>query len=208
MSKWQKTVAVLLIVGLPASSRGAGALSSQELESLWADLAGDDARRAYGAIHKLAAPPRQTVPFLRNHFRPAPASPKLDPRRVAQLIADLDNDEFPVREKADAKLAKLGESAEPALRQALQSKPTLELRRRVKRLLARLEAEKGLDAPWKPGELRWWRAIQALEGIGTVEARQLLMLLAQKAPSHRLCQDATASLQRLTKVSLPHSVLP
>jgi hypothetical protein len=198
MSRWQGTVAVLLIVGLLHTGRAAepaaGALSSRQLESLWADLAGDDARQAYGAIHKLAASPQQTVPFLRNRWRQAPAPvPKRDLQRVAPLLADLDDDEFGVREKAYAELAKLGEPAEPALRQALESTPPLEVRRRVERLLERLERERAV------ADLRWLRAIQVLEGIATVEARQLLMLLAQKAGRHRLRRDAAASLRRLNQ---------
>jgi hypothetical protein len=202
LSRWQGTLAVTLIVGLLHTGRGAepavagsaaGTLSSRELESLWADLAGDDARRAYGAICDLAASPRQAVPFLRERWRPAA---KLDLRRVARLLADLDADEFRVREKAHAELAKLGESAEPALRQALKGKPSLEVRRRVERLLKRLE-------PWRViqgGEaLRWLRAIQVLERIATAEAQQLLRLLARKAATDGLRREAAASLQRLNQ---------
>jgi hypothetical protein len=186
--------AVLLIVGWLQTGRGAepaaGALSSRELHSLWADLAGDDARRAYGAIHKLAASPQQAVPFLRERCRAAPA-PKLDPQRVARLLADLDDEEFRLREKAQEELAELGESAEPALRQALRSKPSPEVRARVKRLLEGLERERVAE------DLRWTRAIQVLERSATAEAQQLLALLAEKGRTDRLRRDAAATLRRL-----------
>ena len=53
---------------------------------------------------------------------------------MARLIADLDSDVFDVREKA-AKEWKLGAAAEPALRKALEGRPSAEVRRRVEGLL-------------------------------------------------------------------------
>ncbi len=53
-------------------------LSAKELDALWADLSGDDATKAFQAIHRLAAAPRQTLPFLREHLKPIPA---VDPKR-------------------------------------------------------------------------------------------------------------------------------
>jgi hypothetical protein len=55
------------------------------------------------------------------------------------LIADLDSEEFSKREAASCELAKLGESAEPALRTALSRKPSLEMRKRFESLLHELE---------------------------------------------------------------------
>src|SRR5262249_17280877 len=45
-------------------------LGTRQREALWADLAGEDAAKAYRAIHELAAAPAQTVPFLNQHLRP------------------------------------------------------------------------------------------------------------------------------------------
>src|SRR5207245_6747121 len=104
----------------------AESLQSKGLESLWSALAGDDATKAYQAILKLVADPKTSVPFLGKHLKPA-APP--DSKRIAQLIADLDDKQFVLREKAVAQLKKLGEPAVPALRKALGSKPPLELRR-------------------------------------------------------------------------------
>src|SRR5262249_35533678 len=78
-------------------ARPARARPAKDWEALWAARAGGDAARAYRVIRALVAAHEQTIPFLRQHGRPA-ATP--DPKHVARLIADLDADEFAVREKA------------------------------------------------------------------------------------------------------------
>jgi hypothetical protein len=65
----------------------------------------------------LRAASRQSVHFLKSHLRPIPA---VEAKRLAQLIADLDDARFAVREKASTKLAKYGARAEPDLRETLQ----------------------------------------------------------------------------------------
>jgi hypothetical protein len=47
-------------------------------------------------------------------------------------------------------------------------------------------------------ELRGVRAVEALEHIGTAEAREVLQTLADGAPA-RLTREAKASLERLAK---------
>src|SRR5262249_20758562 len=110
-------------------------LTAKELEERWSDLAGADALRAYQAILALAAVPEQSVPFLREHVKPRPAP---DPEVIAKWIADLDSEEFAVREKATRELEKLAEAADTALRKALNH-PSPEVRRRVEQLVQRLD---------------------------------------------------------------------
>jgi len=166
-------------------------LTPQQQRALWEDLASADAATARRAVWTLVAAAPQTVTLLRERLRPA------DPvatERLKQLVADLDNDQFAVREKATQELEQLADLAEPALHRALEGKPTLEMRRRVERLLEKLPT-------WAmSGErLRLWRVIQVLEGIGTPEAQQVLQTLASGAPASQLTQEARASLERLAK---------
>jgi HEAT repeat protein len=99
-----------------------------------------------------------------------------------------------VRQKATEALEKLGEGALKPLRQALEGKPSVELRRRVEQLLAKL------DLSITSGEgLRVARAIEVLERIGTAEARQVLRDLAEGGAASWRGQEAKASLARLPR---------
>jgi hypothetical protein len=111
-----------------------------------------------------------------------------DGRRVAALVRSLDADEFRQRESAYEELEKLKEAAEPALREALEAKPSPEVRRRLAELLEKTSGE------W----LRTRRAVEALELSGSPEARQVLEALARGAAGARLTREATAALRRRT----------
>jgi hypothetical protein len=173
-------------VSPPAPRLGKG-----EAEALWADLAETDARQAYRAIWTLARSPRHAVPLLRAKLLP-PVGP--GPRRVARLIADLDNDRYAVRRQASAALRKLGERARGALKRALQTTRSHEVRWRVGVLLKRLER---LPPSWE--RIRERRAVEGLERMGTPQARALLRRLARGVPGAVLTEEARATLKRLTQ---------
>src|SRR5262249_38935603 len=137
--------------------------------------------------------PQQTVPFFKARLRPVSL---VEPKQIAPLLADLDSADFGVREKATAELEKLGESAAPALRQALEAKPSLEARRRVEAVLQKLRKE----SPG-PERLREMRALEVLEQVGGAEVRQLLRSLAEGAPEAHLTQEARGALERLQRRS-------
>jgi sugar lactone lactonase YvrE len=167
-------------------------LAQADLDALWGDLGGTDAGRAYRAIWTLVSAPRQSLPWLRKRlpemFGTAPA---LTVQDIAKMIANLDADEFDVREKATVDLEKAGKQAEAALRQTLAKPRSPEVRRRVRSLLEKLEAS-GLS----PGELRALRGVQVLDYIGTAEARQVLETFAKGPPGVRLTEEARTTLER------------
>jgi hypothetical protein len=111
---------------------------------------------------------------------------------VVRLIADLDSDHFMIRQKATEELSKLGGAVIPALRRALDDKPSLEVRRRVQQSL-----DQARD--WTPERLRPHRAIPALERIGTSQAKQVLQTLAQGAPEARRTEEAKSALRRMSR---------
>src|SRR5262249_24697969 len=106
--------------------------AAKELPALWADLAGADARQAYRAVQGIAAGPVQTVAYLKDRLQ---AIPEVEPRRLKRLLAELDSNEFTVREAATKELTALGERVEQASRAALKGSPSKEVRRRVEALL-------------------------------------------------------------------------
>jgi hypothetical protein len=164
-------------------------LSLAECEAVWKNLADRDAAKAYGAITKLTAATDQAVTLLQAHLEPARPA---DAKRLADLIRDLDDRRFAVREKATRELGRLGDAAAPALHLALQGQPALELRRRAEALLEKLATVSG-------ERLRGLRAVEVLEHIGTPAARQLLRKLATGLPEARVTQEAKASLGRLAR---------
>jgi RNA polymerase sigma factor (sigma-70 family) len=184
--------------GLGQRSRShEGKLAPEDLEALWDDLAAADAARGYQAVWALAAAPRQALPLCRDRLLRSPAAkdPQL-PQRLARLIADLDADDFEVREKATLELGRLGKAAEPAVRQALDKPASLEARRRLERVLAPLQ-EQGLSRE----TLQALRAFEMLEQVGTPEAEEVLKKVAKDAADDSLKQEAQAALARLAGAS-------
>jgi hypothetical protein len=122
----------------------------------------------------------------------------LDAKQVQRLIADLDSPEFAVREAAEKKLAWFGEQVEPALCQALEGKPSLEVRKRLEAL--HTDAELANRSIVRSAEqLRTLRAIRVLEHIGDRKARQVLQTLAAGDPAARATRQALEALRRLAR---------
>jgi hypothetical protein len=163
-------------------------LSASELKTLYRDLGSEDAGRAYQAGWRLAAAPREAVPYVGGKLQAIP--PEVSPQ-VARLVADLNSARFRVRHAATRELEKLGEAAEPALRQGLSAKVALEGRQRLERILHKLDSS--------PERLRLLRALEVLEHIATREAHQVIRKLAQGAPQAWRTRQAKAILARLPR---------
>jgi hypothetical protein len=167
-------------------------LTHKDLDALWGDLAGE-AGPAHRAIWVLAGQ-EKVVGFLKDRL--GGKAPEGVAERVRKLIANLDDDDFRVREAASQELTKAGSAAVPALRAALEAQPSLEVRRRVEALL---EAVGPQRAEGLTGEqLRTIRAVQVLEQVGTPEAQEILRAVA-KGPQDRPAREARAALDRLQR---------
>jgi RNA polymerase sigma factor (sigma-70 family) len=163
--------------------------SAKELAEWWADLAQEDAAKAYLAVWRLTEVPQAAQPLLRRYLRPTTDADLAEARR---LIADLDADEFAVREKAVKRLESLGDGAASALRETLAKGPSPEVRRRAEQLL-----EAWRTAPPSGDRLRLLRALAVLEHARTPEARQLLEELARGLTHACQTEQARAALARL-----------
>ena len=116
---------------LALSLLGSGLLSAGAplpLQTWWTDLGGDDAKKAYQAIWRFVEHPEAAVAFLEKNLQPAVAP---DPKRVQQLLDDLESERFAIRDKAAKELEKLGELVAEALVDAAKKKLPLEAQRRV-----------------------------------------------------------------------------
>jgi WD40 repeat protein len=177
----------ILIWDLLPSSRLKGDLTTKDLESLWADLASEDAAKAYYAGGRFLSDPDRASAFLGKQLRPTAD----ETERIRSLIAVLNDDEFSKREAASKGLRQLGLLAESELRRTLDDKLPAETRRAVKDLLDRLETMPTAE------ERRQTRAVWVLEQIGSAEAHKTLERLAGGAAAARQTHEAKSVLQRL-----------
>jgi WD40 repeat protein len=165
------------------------ALTQGERDAHWQALLDSDAAKAFAAIRDLSTAPQEVLVLIKEQVKPAPP---LDMKRVQELIAELDSDQFKVRQQANAELTKLGERVVPAIDKVLATNVPLETKNRLEGV------RKQLAGISMQGErLRAYRAVEILERIGTAQSRQLLQELADGAPGALVTTSAHAALLRL-----------
>jgi WD40 repeat protein len=164
---------------------------AKKLDVAWAGLASDDGMVAFRAMSDLIGMPKETPRFLATKLQPVPV---VDPAMIRQLVDDLDSKSFNLRQRATKDLEKLEGQARLALEKSLAKPPSAEAQSRIKKLLERLDGPLALAE-----DFRTVRAVEVLERIGTVEARDLLGRLAKGAPGARLTREASDSLARLKR---------
>jgi WD40 repeat protein len=157
-------------------------MTPESRSACWSDLA-SDAKQAYGSMWKLADDPG-AVDFLREVLKPASMPP--DAATMKRLLIDLDSNQFAVRSRANQQLAGLGPAVEGELRRAMAGTLSVEVRRRVEKLLQLVERQ----------QVRGRRAVEVLEWINNPAARQLLEALAGGTPEASITQEARTSLSR------------
>jgi hypothetical protein len=166
----------------------------KELDALWEKLAGGDAGAAHQAVGVLASAAEQAPDYVQDRL--LGSSNRVSrgmAEKLKRLIIDLDDDEYRVREKAMLELTDLGGRVAPFLRRRLKDGLSLEAEFRVKRVLMKVEkSAKEITEP-----VTWLRATEALERLGTPEARAALERLADDIGPGP--EAAKAALDRLTK---------
>ena len=172
-----------------------GELSDQELRHLWDDLASPDAALAYRAIWRLRGNLPKAVPFIGREL--LPATPMAD-EQFAVWIAQLDDEQFSVREGAYKKLEASDDRAESALRKEIASPRSEEVRSRCEALLRVLNKK-----TFGTESLREHRALAVLEFASKPEDLERLEKLIQAAPSGRLTREAANFLDRVRKHQPP-----
>jgi RNA polymerase sigma factor (sigma-70 family) len=182
----------ILVWDATAGARPDAVLSVEQLQTLWRDLNDADAGRAYRALWRMALAPKLALPFLAERLRPSAPLDATRQKRSDKLLAELDSEQFAVRQNAEVELEKMGSRIEPALRKAMEGKPSLEVRQRIEAVLAKFASER----------LRQIRALEALELMNTSEARRLVETLAKGEPHAWLTQEARAISKRMTEPSV------
>lgn len=164
-------------------------LSDADLARHWDRLRDAKADEAYRSKWALVGNPKKTVQFLQTRLLGQRATPV---EKIKTWIADLDSNQFSVREKAQQQLHDHFDQADALLRMALTKTTSAEGRNRITRLL-----DANFAAIPPPDQLRDLRAIEVLEQIGTPEVRDLLRRLANSDVPTTISRDAGQSLKRL-----------
>jgi hypothetical protein len=169
-------------------------LTANNLRELGHELQQHNEALAARAVLRLAAAPSDAVPFLREALKPLQAPPAA---AIAQHVAALESDQFQVREAAVRALEQLGPGAREGITQALSGPMSLETRRRLERVLARLEEQaRGLDP-----RLLGLRTALVLERAATADAVRFLQELAATSGAEVVRREASTALARLKGAS-------
>jgi hypothetical protein len=171
------------------------ALNEEQLQALWNDLEdGVEARRALSAVGLLAAAPQQALPLVQRKLQTYVEESQLE--RIGELIKQLDDDRYLVREQATEALIRLRKQADPLLRKALKEAQSEEARFRLRLVLG--HSTSGPNIP--PADTRrYLRVVLLLERIGTPEARKQLQHLSEAVPAPDVNREARAALARLER---------
>jgi WD40 repeat protein len=161
-------------------------------EELWKDLAALPTAAGYRAQWTLGRGGPRSVEFLTKKLLPPP---DLDPRAIRRTIQQLDDDRFTSREAASKALEQIGAPAYRFVKQAMMSRPTPEVSRRIAVFLANFE-----DAGRPGPEVR--RCLAALEILGEIstrQARQVLQLVAEDRAMFPIREAAREVLARIAE---------
>jgi WD40 repeat protein len=164
------------------------AVQPKDLEAWWQALGDSDAGKGIAAIAALTAAPKDAVAMLKDRVKPATP---LDMTRAAELMTQLDADQFKTRENATRELLRLGDLTLPLIEKAMAAPSSAETRRRLEELRTKLTT-----TALQGERLRVYRGVEVLELIGTPEARSVLQTLAGGAPGALVTTSAQAAPNR------------
>jgi WD40 repeat protein len=173
---------------------GQGAPKPSELVRAASDLVDSRASVGYPAVKVLAAAGNSGAEQLATALKEIIANEK----KIKGWVTDLGSETFSVREIASRELVAQGSRAFPALQVAANADDP-EVRDRAREVVERLHA-KGFYPPAHglfADQLRLFRAVQALEEIGTPEAKKVLESIA--AVGGRAGAEAKAALSRMKR---------
>ncbi len=167
---------------------GLGAPTSFNADRVWTDLADASSTTAFRAVRELCASPKEAIALLKLKLEPE----SIDPKAIAGWVKDLSSEQFADRERATAELEKRGESIASLLREALGAATDAEARQRLTTILGRIERPSS-------AALRLRRAMDALEHLGTPEAKTHLEALSRGTPGGSRTIQAKEALSRISE---------
>jgi WD40 repeat protein len=171
-------------------------LAEAEFERQWRLLGDADPAVANDALWKLAGD--ASLKLLREKLISIlPEAPQeISHQELQQLIGELDDDSFQVREAATRKLISLGTRILPTLEQELKRAEAVEVRLRLRTAIKQASDVDPIDNV-TPEDLRLARAAQLLAYQNTPASRDVLRLLLRANPRWLSARQAKAALARM-----------
>ena len=166
-------------------------LSAADERDLWTGLSSSNLFRRRYATKVFSSHAEQSVALVDAKVKPAPAAAR---QRVADLIKQLDDDDFERRDAATKALAAEAFRFEPLLRDTIKSSSAGEIRNRLTFVLNGIK-----DQPPPAELLAELRGVELLEALATSPARKLLESLANGAAGARTTVEAEGALRRIEK---------
>ncbi len=142
-----------------------------QLQAAWNDMTSTDSDKFMPAMKTIFSA-KQAVPFLKERLK-ADAS-EVDVNRVGQLLKDMDDETWTVRDQATAALAKMGIGVMPRLEVEMKGKHSVEVLRRVDATVRGFVDE--------PNAQQAQHAIELLLLLNTPEARAVVDTLGKGNP--------------------------
>jgi hypothetical protein len=155
-------------------------------EDCWFALGEGDAKKGLESVLCLWKHPRESTEFLRSRLSLVATKSK---KELARLMDELCSKDLSIRQKAAKELLNCGEMADKELKNKMASELPLEDRRRIEAALRKSEAN----------QLRYRRAIQALEYIGSPEAWEVIHRMSQGSAQSEITREAVTTLKRRVK---------
>ncbi|QEL17311.1 WD40 repeat domain-containing protein [Limnoglobus roseus] len=162
-----------------------------DVKSVWDALAQAEPRVARLLIEQLVRSP--TAVGLLADKLPVTPPPKVDD--IPAVIAKLDSPVFAERDAATRTLRALGRLAKVDLEATVKKTESVELRQRAEDLLKAVAASERFVPT--PELVRYIRAVEVLERIGSPDAVKMLEALTVQTRDSRLSEEAAAALARL-----------
>ena len=166
-------------------------LTDAERTAHWRNLTEVDTVKATTALRALLASAADSVAFLRKEAEAKATDEQT--RRIDKLIAELDSDEFSVREAATAELKRIGTPTVAALEMAVKTTTSPEVQYRASAILRGIVGRVGTTPT---AAIRAARAARILEQAYTAEADQLLEEMARGVYGEFYAEGAKTALRR------------
>lgn len=187
-----RTAGLWSIENLTHSTLPAGTPDAATLDEAWDSLAGSDATAAGRSLGLIARHAEAAMPAMQSHverqLRPISESER------ERLLAELDDPDYLVRERATAALARAGDRVRRHLQQRLAETSSPEVAARLRELLRRA----GRSPRLSTGDLlRLRRLIGVAERIGGRASQNLLRLIAADTATPTIAEEARQSLERI-----------